>query len=42
MQDNDNTPNDQDFDYVKESLKIENLTCDYYHNLVMNPKIEKV
>ena len=37
-----NDPTDQDFDYLKEALKCENLTCDYYHNLVMNAKIEKV
>jgi hypothetical protein len=37
-----NEPNDQDFDYLKEALKCENLNCDYYHNLVINSKIEKV
>ena len=37
-----NEPTDQDFDYLKEALKCENLNCDYYHNLVTNSKIEKV
>ena len=40
--DDENIPSDQDFDNLKEALKCENLTSDYYHNLVMNQKIEKV
>lgn len=43
MQNNDNNvPDDQDFEYLRENLKIENLNCDYFHNLVTNPKVESV
>lgn len=30
---------EQDLDNLKENLKIENLSCDYYHNLITNEQI---